>query len=232
VFELTLEQGHSVAMMLAVLAGAILLSALFYYRAFGMLKRREWQTLLALRIVAIVVLVLLLFRPVFSYYRDLEERPAVIFLLDTSSSMSIADDATGVTRFNQARSQVERWWDKLQDALNLHLIEFAERAQPLDSPGQMAALAPNGKATSLSRALVAAVRQVPRRDTEAVILLSDGVHNSARNPLELAAKMGTVVHTVGVGASLRSDVSYRDIQITGLDCPDRLMLNNQAKIKA
>ena len=39
-----------------------------------------------------------------------------------------------------------------------------------------------------------------------------------------------VVHTVGVGASLRSNLSYRDIQVTGIDCPDRLMLNNKAKI--
>ena len=34
---------------------------------------------------------LLLFRPVFSYYKETEERPSLAFLLDTSASMSIAD---------------------------------------------------------------------------------------------------------------------------------------------
>ena len=38
------------------------------------------------------------------------------------------------------------------------------------------------------------------------------------------------VHVVGVGASLRTNPSYRDIQVTGIDCPDRMMLNNIAKV--
>ncbi|OHB71920.1 MAG: hypothetical protein A2V70_10445 [Planctomycetes bacterium RBG_13_63_9] len=236
-YDISLEQGGSIATMLAVAAVAILLSGAFYRRAFGALKARQWQTLLALRIVAIVLIVLLLFRPVFSYQRDLERRKALIFLLDSSSSMSISDDATGVTRFNQARRQIQSWWEKLQKDFDLHLIGFSERARPLARGQQeLSALAPDGKATSLSRALVSAARLRGQDDrpvkAEAVILLSDGVHNSARNPLDVAIKMPMAVHTVGVGASLRSDVSYRDIQLTGIDCPDRLMLNNIAKITA
>ena len=231
-FELTLEQGYSVSTMLAVAAAAILLSGLFYYRAFGMLRRGQWQTLLVLRILTILIVVLLLFKPVFSYHKDLKELPALIFLLDASSSMSIADDATGVTRFNQARQQIEQWWDQLDQDFNLHLIEFSERARPLDEVSQLMGLAPDGKATSLSRALVAAAKKLPRRDVEAVIMVSDGIHNSAGKPEEVALKMGIPVHTVGVGASLRNDVSYRDIQVTAMDCPDRLMLNNKARIKA
>ena len=38
------------------------------------------------------------------------------------------------------------------------------------------------------------------------------------------------VHTIGVGASLRDNPSYRDIQVTGIDCPDRMLLNNMAKV--
>ena len=38
------------------------------------------------------------------------------------------------------------------------------------------------------------------------------------------------VHAVGVGASLRDNPSYRDIQVTGIDCPDRMMLNNVARV--
>ena len=218
--------------MLAVAAVAVLLAGIFYYRVFGMLRRQQWQTLLALRILTILIIVLLLFRPVFSYHRELEEQPALIFLLDTSSSMSIADDATGVTRFNQARQQIEAWWEQLKDDFNLHLIEFSEGARPLDAVSQLGGLAPDGKTTSLSRALVAAARKLPRRDVEAVIMVSDGIHNSAGKPEEAALKMGIPVHTVGVGASLKSDVSYRDVQVTGLDCPDRLMLNNKAEITA
>ena len=230
-FEITLDQGHSLTTMLVVAAVAIALTAAFYYRAFRTLRAGRWQALLALRILAIVLVVLLLFKPLFRYEKELEEKPAVVFLLDTSSSMGIADDATGVTRFNQARDQVEKWWEKLRNDFELHLVEFSERARPLEAITDLAAIAPEGKATSLSRALVAATKQVARRDHATAILLSDGVHNSARNPLEVAGKMGMVVHTIGVGASLRSNAAYRDVQLTGIDCPDRLLLNNMVKIK-
>ena len=79
--ELHLEQGYSIATMLAVIAVAILLAAVFYYRTFGMLRRGQWQLLLALRIVAIVVVALLLFRPMITYHKDLQQRPALVQLL-------------------------------------------------------------------------------------------------------------------------------------------------------
>lgn len=231
-FKLTLQQGHSITTLVWVTAVAILLVGFFYRRAFGTLRRRQWLPLLALRIVAILIVVLMLFRPVFSYVKDLDERRSVIFLIDTSASMSISDDASGETRFAQARRRVERWWDQLSGTFDLHLIEFSERARPLDDVKQLATLVPDGKATSLSRALVSAAKKVPRRDIEAIFLISDGVHNSARRPEDVARKMGVTVHAVGVGASQRSDASYRDVQVTGINCPERLMLNNKARITA
>lgn len=228
----TLEQGYAISTMLGVAAAAILLTSVFYRRAFRNLRRRQWIILLTLRSVAIVLIVLLLFRPMFSYTKELTELPAVIFVLDSSSSMGIADDASGKRRFDQARDRLTVWFDQLEDDFDLHLIEFSERAKPLDDVKQLATLAPDGKATSLSLALISAAKRLPRDEVEAVILLSDGIHNSARSPLRVAVKMGTVVHTVGVGSSLRSNASYRDLQITGLNCPARLMLNNKARITA
>jgi len=233
VFQISLEQGHSFTTMLAVAVVAIALAGLFYYRTYRMLKPRQWQTLLLLRSAAIVIIVVLLFRPVFSYQRELSDKPALVLLLDSSASMSIADDASGVTRFNQARTQIEKWHDRLKDDFQLELFEFSERARPLGGITELAGLRPEGKATSISRALSAAAeatKQLPRGMLEAVILVSDGVHNSAGDPLEVLPRVGTV-HTVGVGASLRTSITYRDIQVTGIDCPDRMLLGNLVKIK-
>ncbi len=222
--------------MLLVLAGAIALAGLFYWRAYGMLRRGQWQILLLLRALSILIVVLLLFRPVFSYHKQLTERAAVIFLLDRSASMGIADDASGKTRFEQAREQISDWWLKLEDSFDLRLIEFSDQTRRLQDAAELATLVSDGKATSLSRALAASTKERDENDqpldVEAVILLSDGAHNSARSPLELSSQMPWPVHTVGVGASLKSDISYRDIQVTGLNCPERMMLNNKAKINA
>ncbi|MFZ1932907.1 MAG: VWA domain-containing protein [Thermoguttaceae bacterium] len=228
--SLTLAQGQSIATMLAVAAVAILLAGAFYRRAFGTLPPRRFAALLGLRAAAILLVVTLLFRPVLSYQDSPAERPALIFLLDTSASMSIADDAAGTPRFNQARDKLSKWCEKLKGDFRLRLIAFAEQADTLEGPHSLAGLTPTGQATSLSRALAAASRQFAPNEVAAVVLLSDGIDNFAGNPIEAARKTGLTVHTIGVGASLRDNPSYRDIQVTGIDCPDHMLLNNIAKV--
>jgi len=216
--------------MALVALAAIALAAVFYRKAYQRLRFSQWRKLLFLRIVAIGLVILLLFRPTVTYHGHSLEKPSVVFLLDTSASMSIADDASGISRFDQARARLEKWCEQLQDDFRLHLVEFSDQAAPVETPAHLAALAPQGKSTSLSTALVAAGQQAPKAEVAAVFLLSDGIHNSARSPLEVAGKLGMMIHTVGVGASLRNNLAYRDIQVTGVDCPDRLMVNNKAKI--
>ena len=160
----SLEQGSRITTMLAVAAAAILLMGIFYRRAFAMLKHRQWLMLFALRAAAIVLVVLLIFRPIYSYQKELSKRPALVFLLDRSASMSIADDASGVTRFDQARQQIEKWWAKLKNNFDLHLIAFDETAQLMKDVNDLDSIAADGKATSLSRALEAG-SQLPQSAT-------------------------------------------------------------------
>ena len=229
-FELTLEHGANLGTVFLVLAVSIGLVTLFYYRAFSMLKRGQWQVLLVLRVIAIIIIVLLLFRPVFSYHKDLETRRSVIFLLDASSSMSISDDATKVTRFNQARKLAEQWYHEYKKAFDIHLVEFSERAKRLADVKDLATLAPDGKSTSIGRAIELGAGISADLDLEAMILFSDGIDNSVQKPVDIATTKGKVIHTVGVGASLKSDVNYRDILVQGINCPDRMMIDNKAQI--
>ncbi len=225
-----LEQGSSVATMLTVAAVAILLTATFYFRAFRALKARQWQVLFGLRVVAILLIVLLLFRPVMSYQNELIEKPALVVMLDRSASMGITDDSSGVSRFDQARGKLEQWCKKLKNQFRLSLIAFAEQPEVLKGPENLRGLSANGKATSLVRAVQTAAQQYAPAEMLGMILMSDGIHNAAGNPLDVARKLHVPIHTVGVGASLRNNPSYRDIQVTGIDCPNRLMVNNLARI--
>lgn len=230
--EISLANGASVVSLVLVLLVAAGLVGIFYYRKFGELKRGRWQLLLILRLLALTIVVLLLFRPVVHFYREEQQKPTVVFLLDTSASMKIADDVSGIPRFTQARDKILLWADRLKDHFLIQVIPFAERAGETTTLNQLGSLAPDGPATSLSRALVAATKVAPRSEMEAVFLLSDGIHNSARKPEEVSSRMQVPVFTIGVGASLKTDASFRDIQITGLDCPERMMLNNLTRIKA
>jgi uncharacterized membrane protein len=232
VFHLTLEAGHSLLTMLAVAAVAIALAAVFYRRIFGQVMPSRWRVLLALRTAAIVLVVLLLFRPVLSLERDQLQKRGLVLALDTSASMATADDGTGSTRFDQARTRVLDWAARLKSAFDLHLVEFSERATLLERPGDAARLKPSGEATSLTRALVVSARAVPRQDLEAVVLFSDGIHNAAGDPASAARRLGVVVHTIGVGNSLRNSPSYRDVRVADLACPEQLPVNNRARITA
>ncbi len=228
--HLTLAQGSSVTTMTAVAAAALLLTWVFYRRAFGQLKPQQRHVLLALRWAAILLVITLLFRPVLSHRNLFAEKPALVFLMDRSASMSIADDASGLTRFNRARDKLTQWTKNLDDQFRLSTIAFAEAAEPLDGPLDLPGLSPTGRATSISRALAAVSHQFAPAEVAAVVLLSDGINNSAGNPAEMARSLNVTVHTVGVGAGLRGNPSYRDIQVTGIDCPDRMLLGNMARI--
>ncbi len=218
--------------MLAVAAVAVILAGLFYRRIFAQVMPARWRLLLALRTLAILLVVLLLFRPVLSLEHDELQRRSVVLALDTSASMSTADDATGSTRFDQARTRILEWSGKLKKDFDLHVVEFSARAAPLDHPGDLSQLKPEGKATSLTRALTAGARAASKRDIEAVVLFSDGIHNAAGDPVPAARKLGVVVHAVGVGNSLRNSPSYRDARVSGLECPEQLPVNNRARITA
>lgn len=231
-FHVTLQQGHAVSTMLGVAALALAAVWYFYRRTFRWLTGRQWWCLFAARAAAIVIVVLLLFRPVFSWEREVVEKSSLVFVVDSSASMSVADDASGTTRFEQARHRVLDWWTRLRNDFDLSLVEFSDTAHPLKSPDELAAVEPKGQATSLSRALQASTKQTRGTKTEAVILLSDGQHNSAGKPLKTAGSLGTVVHTVGVGSSLRDGSSWRDVRLTDLVCPEQLTLKNRAKLTA
>jgi len=109
--------------------------------------------LLALRVLAVLLVVLLLFRPVLSYQRELTERRAVVFVLDTSGLDGIADDPTGISRFNQARIAHRAMGDKLQGP-SLRLVTFAERGRSCpEGKARLAELTPDGKPRRSRRGL-------------------------------------------------------------------------------
>jgi uncharacterized membrane protein len=231
VYHITLEQGQNLETMFAVLAAALLLTGLIYRRVYRRLGPLRWGLLLLLRTVAIVVAVLLLFRPVCVFEKEVVERRALVLVADSSASMRTTDDASGASRFEQVRSRIAGWWGPLQKDFDLHLIEFAGQARPLDGPADLERVQPNGPATSLVRGLEAAGRKARGRRVEGVVLFSDGIHNAAGDPVARARQLGLVVHTVGVGNSLRGSPTFRDIRVAGVECPEQLPINNQARIK-
>lgn len=230
--HISLQQGHAVSTMLAVAAVTLAAVWYFYRQTFQWLPRLQWWSLYAARATAVLIVVLLMFQTVCSLTRNIVEKPALVFAVDSSASMSVADDASGATRFEQARHRILDWWPRLRQDFDLSLVEFSDAARPLKNPDELSSLEPHGPATSISRALQAAAGQSRAGKIEAIILFSDGQHNSAGKPLKVAGALGTVVYVVGVGNSLRDGASWKDVRVTDLVCPEQLSLKNRARIAA
>ncbi len=229
--RLTVEQGGPGLMLLVI---ALILAAIVWLSrsAYRRVGRDRWWTLTCLKGAATILAAFLLFKPVLSLEREQSERRHLVLLVDRSASMKTADDASGRSRFDRARALALDWSARLGRAFDVHLVPFADRAETLDRASDLNTLEPNGEATSLTRALTAATKVAPARDVEAVVLVSDGLHNAVGDPRQAARVTGLVVHAVGVGNSLRDSPSYRDVRVAGLDCPDTMPVNNQARIAA
>ncbi len=251
--ELVLAQGYSFPFLFAVLVMAMGITAFFYSRTFGTLTRRRFSTLLLLRFLTICTVVLLIVKPTLQYTKEQVQRKSIVFSVDTSASMGISDGAGVVAgtenqegggavalqiRLDQIKDKIKSWSGKLEKDFLLHLIDFSENATNRQEVGEYLSLKAEGKSTSLSWGLVGALsvmdgkKKVPAKEIEAVFLFSDGQHNSARNPLPDAEKLGVPVYSIGVGTGLKSSSSFKDVQVSDIRVPERLTLNNKARITA
>ncbi len=228
--QLSLQPGFHWLALLALGAIASLLAIIFYRRASPTLPSAQWRRLVALRLVAIGVVMLLISRPVFRHQQEVGERRTVALLLDRSASMGIADDPGGGTRFDHATDKLLAWTEELQRDFTIDATAFAESSQRLAGTAAVAELTPTGELTSLSRGLLAAA-QMEADELEAVFLFSDGVHNSAGDPLASAAALGVPVYAVGVGSAVRDGSGARDIRVADLDVPEQMPVNNLARVQ-
>lgn len=157
-------------------------------------------TLIALRALAMGLLLAVLAEIVVDWWNKQVIHPWVLVLVDTSASMGVEEE--GQSRFAGAAAVLGNpdFAQALASA-RLAVWGFAEApyALSLDTLSQVAV---GGQATDLARALVRSVEQVGNREELAgVLLVSDGGHNLGEDPARVAAEGGVPVYTVGVGST-------------------------------
>lgn len=156
-------------------------------------------SLAALRGIALLVLIFLVARPIWTT----REPPApasrsVALLLDRSESMSIQD--LDRSRYEQAISfAAARLLPALNSAnLPVHAFLFDQSAEAADGP-RLQSEAPRGKRTNLGGAIAQAIAAEPHPPL-AVVALTDGVANdNADNSRALTSLVDARVPFIGVG---------------------------------
>ena len=192
---------------------------LFYRRVSSTVPKRYLALLVGLRTAAMIALCLCLFRPVIAYERGAIERSHLVFLVDTSRSMSVHDFPGQPSRFERVSNVLlERGGmvSRLEKHFTLHWHAFDEHAQPLKDRAGLGILTPNGDGTDPLASAKDALVDVDKGDVGGVILLTDGVITTEARPAQFVG-MGVPIYAVGVGSALRTQKGFRDIAIDGVE---------------
>jgi hypothetical protein len=201
---------------LALLAAAIAVLALAWRRQ-GHPPRRL-AALLGLRSAALLVLLVLLCRPVWTADGHDGATPRLAVLIDRSESMSLVE--SGESRYARAARFAR---EKLLAAARSRgwqedLYEFAEAAQPVDAR-EIGAGRPDGRVTDLGRAVEHALA-ASETPPLAVVTLTDGVVNAHKRDATAFASL-LASRAVFVGLAVGEERDLATLTLERLVAPTR-----------
>jgi Ca-activated chloride channel family protein len=140
---------------------------------------------------------------------------AIVLCIDTSGSMASTD--VEPTRADAARQAAATFIAGVPAGTRIGIVAFSSSAIPLGALTDDRATAtddlnrippPNG-GTAIGDALAAATGLLPPGGRRAIVLVTDGVNNAGRDPIEAAQAIGAsgiTIFTVGIGTNGSGDV--------------------------
>ncbi|MFT7076672.1 MAG: hypothetical protein ACJA0P_002690, partial [Planctomycetota bacterium] len=230
---------------LVLIPGALAIATIAYWRE-SLSPRMRWS-LVTLRALSFLLLLAVIFRPVFVRQEQSVIQPEVLFLFDDSGSMATQDPYIGA---DEAREAVTLLTGKapaivsraeIATALRPGLVEAAESrgyvarsfrfADDLSSLGDKAELSGRGAATALGDAIRSALAGHRGRYVSDIVVVTDGRSNVGALPDEaaMAAKTaGIAINTLLVGDA-RTEVNVR---VELVDAPESILEGDQVEIAA
>jgi len=228
-----LSRGHSSVAFFALLAICLGLIVYFYINNARALPRWYFAILLAMRVLIVVVLLLFIFEPALIFKRLFTRAPRLLVLVDTSASMSHADPGTG-PRIELAKTNLRHsgFLGKLEEQFDISLFRFGATAKPI-SYGDLRTLQADEEATNLPGACKASLDSARHRGGQVagIILLTDGIDNSGKRPIEEIAGLGVPVHPIAFGSRLEEDKDFKNVAITNVEHDDFVPKDNTTEIK-
>ncbi len=198
----------------ALLVGAVVAAVWFYRRVPPAVGRRLRRALVALRVAAFAIVIIILLEPVIRLTRTVSERPVVAVLLDVSRSMAIADGTGGARRGDEAVALLnEVIIPRIARDADVEVHAFSSGVEPLVTSGRSIEEIPSfeGDATDIAGALSVLRRSFSERNLGAVVLATDGAANRGGSLHEAGLALGVPVYALGMGSTEEAlDISVRD----------------------
>jgi hypothetical protein len=174
---LTFEPLIPGSLWLALAVCAVVVIAWYGRRRPASVPRTRWGVMTSLMFVAIAIVLTLLLNPMWAH--EIESpagKPSITVLLDASESMATPDGAGGVSRFAAASKAAHDIAESLGDEFDVHVETFDRSVKMIDA-ADLPNISPVGTATDLAGAIDSVATQ-EREQGQAMVLLSDGIHNA------------------------------------------------------
>ncbi len=206
--HLTLDPYIPLALWVPLALAAAGLLAWYAVAGRNRLPRRRWTVLVAMMGAGVAIPLLILLNPTWiERIPPPAGKPLLTILVDESASMDTADAGGGKTRRQVAQATAEEVKSRLGDRYEVQIVPFA---------GDPSAAIAEGATTDLAAA-ISSVMADDRPQGQAVLLLSDGIHNAAggstrvRGSADLAKAMAAPVFVKTIGG--QAGVNDLEVQL-------------------
>jgi hypothetical protein len=189
--------------------------AFILYRSKHSWSKRTNQLLFALRACLVAGLSFLLLGPILKLTTNLTEKPALVFLIDNSTSVKEAVDSLSRTKA----------WDQLQLVKQkLEKQGYAIKLNDLANP-EVQTISFNNTTSDLSSAMKGITTEYEGKNLAGIVLFTDGVYNSGTSPLYTPVRVP--IYSIGLGDTAErmdlklKNVAYNKITYQGNKFPIR-----------
>ncbi len=222
--------------MVLLLAQVTIAVGIFYCSVYGHLGNMRIAVLMALRTAAILVLMLLLFKPVLMVMPDRESRlPHIAVAVDSSGSMSTRDARNNTARYDRVTEVLEWQRENITENFRPVYIHFADAATAANSPVRLKYVDTARKestGTRIAAALTTVAEKLPASGGAGIFLFSDGVDNSGLDPVTVATRIGVPLYTVAVGTPVPPVGGRANIRLLSIDAPPDAVPAHNTKVTA
>jgi uncharacterized membrane protein len=202
-----------------VFAAALVVASLSYTRVAVGLDRRTRATLIALRALALVVILICLLRPV-TYVQAAGVRDSIVpVIVDISRSMRLDD--SGAPRIERARELARSLLADIGKDYKTELLTFGE-SLGRSTPDQLSA---DARRSDLSGALAALAERYRGQRLAGIVVLSDGGDTAAQEA-GTTKQLGVPVFAIGVGDSAPA----RDREVINLTAGEPLLSDSSVDL--
>ena len=229
------EVGFSLRMpaevrLLVMIAAAGLVYLLYRKTRAGLPPLRR-GILVALRAMALIVLLLMIFGPTLRIPKLKSEETFIALMLDATKSMTIDDSARGGARFDAARKILTGDNNdagiaaQLNSEYAVRLFSFGDGAKRVNDAGSVI---PDGERTNLFRSLRDVTQELRGVQLAGIVMLTDGGNNTPGQPLEMAQFLKSQkikLYTVGFG----SPNPPKDYEVVRVEVPRKVRRNSQVE---